>query len=371
MLSRTLLRLSVVTLAVGLGLAALPANATTSSAPAGALPRGRQRRPRVTPGATVWQASQLQHGHIPGFAPGSPDWGLTIDTAFMLAADGSQPTVLAQVKKAVARHILDYAVFKGATSSGAMSKVLLVASVLRADPASFGGIDVRKRELKLVAPPSAGFEAGRLRDTGKTDFSNVFGQSYGTIGLARSGGVPQSVVDYLVKQHCTQGYFRLAEKVGKTCDQSNSAPDVDATALALEALVAAQADGATVTHGLIASTASWLVSVQNSDGSFAEDASMNNPDANTTGLAGVALAAAGRKSAQREAATWIASLQITRANAGHGPARPDVGAIAFDPRTLADGLANGLGDNRPQWWRSTPQAFFALVPIPLGTLTAP
>jgi hypothetical protein len=322
--------------------------------------------------AGAWQSIQLRNGHIPGYAPHHPDWGLTIDTAFMLAANGQQGDRLQQVEQAVAKHILDYAVYKGSTSSGAMSKVLLVSEVLKADPESFGGIDVRKKELKLVAPPSAGFEAGRLRDTGKHDYSNTFGQAYGTVGLARSGGVPQDVVDYLLKQRCSAGFFRLDEMAGQTCDDSGSSPDVDATALGLEALIAAKANGAAVSHAAIAGTAAWLVSVQNADGSFAEDASgPANADSNTTGLAAVALDAAGRTSARLKAASWVAGLQLTKANTGQGPARPDIGSIAFDPDALADALANGLGANRPQWWRSTPQAYFALHPVPLGTLTAP
>ncbi|MDX6309041.1 MAG: hypothetical protein QOI06_2087 [Nocardioidaceae bacterium] len=361
--SRTVRSLCVAALAAGLVLASSPADATGAGPAVHYAARGRL--------AAEWQASQLKHGHIPGFSPGSPDWGLTIDTAYMLAADGSRPAVLAKVKKAISRHILDYAVFGGSTSSGAMSKVLIASEVLRADPTRFGGINVRKRLLKLVAPRSAGFEHGRLRDSGSRDFSNVFGQSYGTIGLARSGGVPQSVVDYLVKQRCSRGYFRLLEAVGKTCNQSGSRPDVDATALALEALLAAKAHGATVSRRLISGTATWLLSVQNADGSFAEDARATGVDSNTTGLAGVALAATGHGAARLKAAHWVSTMQIKRARAGNGPARRDVGAIAFDHPALADAIANGLGDNRPQWWRSTPQAFFALVPIPLGTLTAP
>lgn len=321
--------------------------------------------------AAIWQGSQLVHGHIPGYAPGSPDWGLTVDTSFMLAADGQQADVLAQVKQAIARHITDYADYKGSTSSGAMAKVLVVSEVLKADPEHFGGMNVRKKLLSLVAPAGAGFEAGRLRDTGKHDYSNTFGQAYGTVGLARSGGVPQDVVDYLLKQRCSAGYFRIYETAGQTCDQTGDGPDVDATSLAIEALLAAKANGATVSRADISGSAKWLVSVQNADGSFAEDASSQNAESNSTGLASVALSATGHTSARLKAASWVAGLQLTRANTDHGPARPDLGAIAFDPATLADGLANGLGSNRPQWWRSTAQAYFAFNPVPLGTLTAP
>lgn len=321
--------------------------------------------------AAHWQASQLRNGRMPGFSPGNPDWGLTIDVAFMLAADGTQPGVLGEVRHAISLHVLDYAVYQGDTASGAMAKALLVSKVLKGDPTDFGGLNLRKRVLNLVAPAGAGFEAGRLRDTGRTDYSNVFGQSYGTIGLARSGSVPQPVVNYLLKQRCAAGYFRLFETAGETCDQSGSDPDVDATALALQALIVAKADGATVSHRLIVDTTSWLISVQRAGGFYSEDATGDAPSSNSTGLAANALVAAGHNSPRLKAAAWVASVQLTKANAGSGPAKPDIGAIALNPDALADGIANGLGDNRSQWWRVTPQAFFALVPAPLGTLTAP
>jgi hypothetical protein len=352
-------------LSAGLALATLPAQA----APPGVQPQTNYAARGHL--AAQWQASQLVNGHLPGFAPGSPDWGLTIDTAFMLAADGGHATVLARVKKAIARHLLDYAVYQGDTSSGAMAKALLAAEVLKADPTHFGGLNLRKRVLKLVAPRSAGFEAGRLRDTGATDYSNVFGQSYGTIGLARSGSVPQDVVGYLLKQRCSPGYFRLFMTTGETCNQSGSTPDVDATALALQALIAAKHDGASVGRRVIRGTTSWLISVQSPNGSYSEDATDSAPSSNSTGLAANALVAAGHVSPRLKAAAWVASMQLTKAKVAGGPAKTDIGAIAFDPAALAHAIAHGLGDARSQWWRVAPQASFALIPAPLGTLTVP
>lgn len=355
------------------GLTLTPASAGTTAAPATASRQAGPTTDYAARGrlAATWQAGQLRSGRMPGFSPGHPDWGLTIDTAYMLAADGSQPAVLAQVTKAIAGHILDYAVYQGDTSSGAMAKALLVSEVLKGDPTHFGGLNLRQRVLDLVAPPSAGFEAGRLRDTGQTDYSNVFGQSYGALGLARSGTVPQDVVDYLLKQRCAAGYFRLFITAGETCDQSGSDPDVDATALALQALVAAKAAGAVVSTQAMRGTTTWLISVQNPSGSYSEDASATAPSANSTGLAANALVAMGHIGPRLKAAGWVADRQITSAKAGSGPARPDIGAIALNQDALAQALAHGLGDDRPQWWRVSPQAFFALIPAPLGTLTAP
>jgi hypothetical protein len=350
------------TLCSGVGLSAVPADASlqpaTNYAAKGHL-------------AAVWQAAQLRHGHMPGFAPGYPDWGLTIDTAFMLAAEGTQRAALTAVRGAIARHVRDYAIYQGDTSSGAMAKALLVSEVLGADPTHFGSFNLRKQVLRLVAPPSAGFEAGRLRDTGATDYSNVFGQSYGTIGLARSGGVPQDVVDYLLTQRCADGYFHLYETAGQTCDEAGDGPDVDATALALQAMIAARAAGARVPRPTIVATTDWLISVQHPDGAFSEDGGVKTPSANSTGLAANALIAAGHVSPRLKAAAYVFALQLTGPKVGDGPARKDIGAIAFNRVALRDAIAHGLGDSRPQWWRVAPQAAFALVPGPLGTLTAP
>lgn len=347
------------------GAAAAPAAATggrSSSAAAANVTKAHH--------AAGWQAGQLVNGHMPGFQPGQPDWGLTIDVEFMLAADGKQAQASSAVQRAISKHWRDYAVRQGHTYSGSASKALLAAVVAGADPTHFGGQNVRKLVVGLIAPASAGFEAGRLRDAGGADLSNAFGQAYGTLGLARSGAVPQSVVDYLVKQRCSAGYFRIVETAGKTCDETGDGPDVDTTALALQALLAAKADGANVAQGTIDGSAAWLASAQLGDGSYSADGSADAPNANTTGLAANALAATGFRSAQKAAAHWVASLQITKVDAGHGPARPDVGAIGFDPAALADALKNGLGDNRSQWWRVGPQAYFALAPHPLSTLAS-
>lgn len=368
LVSTRVLSIAVISVGLGLGSVTLPAQAAPS--PRHVAPDSINYQARGQQ-AAEWQATQLRKGHMPSGFPGYPDWGLTIDVAFMLAADGSQPNVLARVKRAIAHHITDYAVYQGDTASGAMAKVLVASKVLKADPSSFGGINVRKRVLKLVAPASAGFEHGRLRDTGATDYSNVLGQSFGTIGLARSGSVPQSVVDYLLKQRCHAGYFRIVETVGQTCDGAGSEPDVDATAVALQALVAAKADGAAVGNGVVSDTAAWLASVQHGNGSFGGGTSTPDPNANSTGLAAQALVAAGRPAARLRAASWVASVQVTARKAGQGPAKTDIGAIAYNRDAFNDGIANGLGANRPQWWRATPQGFFAFVPVPLGTLTAP
>jgi hypothetical protein len=199
----------------------------------------------------------------------------------------------------------------------------------------------------------------------------VIGQSYAVIGLARSGGVPDAAVRYLLKERCRSGYFRLKESGNSTCGRKSPA-DVDATALALQALIAARGHGAHVRARVIHGTADWLAAAQHRNGSFGGGASTAAPNTNSTGLAANALSAAGRHRARLAAAQWVAHLQITRKRAHHGPVRTDLGAIAYRPAGLKRALSGGIGRRqRDQFRRATPQAYFALAPAPLNSLLAP
>lgn len=345
--------LALLVASAGVALVASSANAAPAETPASTAKAGAA--------AASWQVGQLKHGVM------GKDWGLTIDVGFMLAADGSYPKNVKTLTNQLASHLTDYTGSATDRQAGPTAKALLAAVVLGADPGDFGGSDVRQWTLDLVAPGSAGFQAGRLENAGGSDTSNVFSQAYGVLGLSRSGSVPQSTVAFLLKQRCSAGYFRLTESTGTTCDQDQTGYDADATALAIEALIAAKADGATVDQATIDASASWLASDQQTNGSFEEGKGFGF-NSNSTGLAAQALAADGQKAAQLQAAAWVASLQVTKKNAKNGPAKPDIGAIAYDPAGLASGLKSGLGSSRSVWQRATPQAYFALVPKPLTTL---
>jgi hypothetical protein len=322
--------------------------------------------------AARWQSGQLTHGSIYNSTFGFTDWGLTIDTGFAMAADGTTPVRLGRLRTALANHVRDYTTFGGDTFAGPTAKLLLATKVLRAAPRNFGGVNVRAQLLRLMAPASAGFEHGRFRDTGSQDFSNVIGQSYAVIGLARTGGVPVPAVSYLIKQRCSAGYFALAPTVGKTCNQAGGTPDVDATAIALQAMIAARAQGVQFPDWLIGRTGTWLASAQKRNGSFGGGTGTAAPNSNSTGLAAQALFAVGRNQARLRAASFVAKLQITAARAAAGPARSDIGAIAYNRAAFNAAISGGITDTtRDQWRRSTPQAFFALHPVPLTRLLAP
>jgi hypothetical protein len=334
--------------------------------------------------AAGWQGRQLDAtGAIPSPFAGFEDWGLTLDSALAFAADGRHPEKTHTVTAAIRDHwFADYATFKPgpnkprSISANATAKTLVVAKVLRRNTRDFGGHDVRAMLLDRMAGPSAGAERGRFRD--KTtpqltqDFSNTFGQAYGVIGLARTGTVPDDAIKYLLKQRCAAGYFRIDEVARETCDAGGSTPDVDATAIAIQALITARDHGATLPAGVLNGTVDWLVSVQKANGSFGGGAATEASNSNSTGLAAQALAAASRPTHAAKARGWVKTLQITPANAKGGKAAKDIGAIALNPAGLRAALKNGLTKtSRPIFQRATPQAFFALDPEPLGELSAP
>lgn len=319
--------------------------------------------------AARWLGGELTSGRIVG-EYGS-DWGLTLDTGFALAADGSQPIRLGRLTEAVRNN---YDVYTGSGAeqyAGATAKVLVFAKVVGANARDFGGADVRSDLLALEE--QSGPDAGRLSDSSQYgDYSNTIGQSLGVIGLARSGGVPTDVVTFLLRQQCSTGYFSLYITSGTSCDAAAGAPHVDATAFAVQALLAAERSGVAVADWRVVRAARWLKAVQRDNGSFAEDGGDGLASANSTGLAAQALQALGHSAARQQAAAYVASIQITAARAGDGPARTDIGAIAFNRAQLRTALRDGVTDStRGTFRRATAQAYFALVPRPLGTLRAP
>jgi len=325
--------------------------------------------------AADWLAGELERNRMPSGFGDFTDWGLTVDTLLALSAEGSKSGRVAKIAGVLANHVEDYAGGGGERYAGASAKLLLAAKVARTDVRDFGGHNLRARVLNMVAGPDAGFEHGRLRDRSQFgDFTNTISQSFGVLGLSRTGEAPQSTVDFLLKQRCRSGWFRLTEEPDQRCRAAQDEPDVDATAYAVQALVSARADGASLPKGTVRETASWLVSAQRGSGAFGGGASTEAANTNSTGLAVQALTATGRERAADRAASWVADLQLTRRRTAGTPARDEVGAIAYNRAAYRDAVRNGIpGDDgsRDQWRRATAQGIFAFAPIPLSSLRVP
>jgi len=266
-----------------------------------------------------------------------PDAGLTVDALFSFAAAKSVGANGAAAAAWLAQPAITAGYVGDGTEAyaGATAKLALAAQVRGLDPTNFGGVDLLTRLRGLQAP------SGRFADrSGYGDYSNAFSQSFALIALDRAGGAPAAAVSFLVGSRCADGGFPM-QFAQATCES-----DVDATAMAVQALTAT-GRWAAATAG-----ARWLVGAQASDGSFSYYGSAN---ANSTGLAAQALVASGRLGAWLKARQFLIGLQV-----GCSGAVADRGAIAytaagFDPSTAR---------------RATAQALPGAAGVGFGTLSA-
>ncbi|SCF18978.1 Prenyltransferase-like [Micromonospora haikouensis] len=366
-------------LATGLG-AIVATTVVTAAVPLAGVAAPAPADAAAARDATSWLAGEFTDGTLPG-PFGGQDWGLTIDGIIaMSATGGSVPTRQAATGQ-VAAHVRSYNSYddwgiEGFTDGGATAKLLYVASAAGADPTDFGGYDLRAVTLSLVAGADAGHQRGRITsrttaDSGP-DASNTFDQSFAVLGLARSGDLPQDTVDFLVRQQCAAGGFRLypdtADGPSPSCDEQPGATlDVDSTAMAVQALLAAADSGATDATDAARRGADWLVGQQHADGSFGGSGPTTGANSNSTGLAGQALAAAGRDSQAAQAAHALTGLQLTATNGG--AAAGDAGAIAYHAESFTGAVTAGITDtDRDQWRRATAQALLGLAQVPLGRI---
>lgn len=335
----------------------------------------------VSPSATnagAWLASQLTDGlvHNPNFG-GFDDYGLSVDVLMALQeADTQGPkqdAIVSALRKSIKNYVFNFPSSGPADGiwSGSSAKALIAVQAAGKNGKSFGGVDlVATIEGTIEA---TGADKGRLKDQdiadfanpgGFVDYSNLLYQAYGLQGLAEARSAKVGDVrDFLLKQQCGPGYFRLYP--------GPCVVDVDATAIAIRAMSAAKADGVAGLDSALTKATAWLKKQQRSDGSFSGGASTPDPNTNSTGLAASALALRGNLAAARKAAAWTYRLQ---AGASSGAKlSKDAGAVALGPDQFAAGKKDGINDTtRAEWQRATAQAALALIyldPTTIGTVT--
>jgi len=259
------------------------------------------------------------------------DWGLTIDAILALAADGrgdesAASTAAGLVEANVASYVTGGEFGPDDRYAGALAKTLLMAQIQGDDGRDFNGFDLPAELLARLR--ADGPDAGRFSDKSFGDFSNGFSQALALLALDRTpGGAPASAVEFLLAQQCPGGSFRGDYTTPGGCT-ADTAATVDATGFALQALVAVEPTCAT--RQAVADAVDSLISGQNAGGSFGGESGSN---ANSTGLAAVALRSLGETGAADEAAGFIAGLQLQDGD--------DLGAIALNQAGLtaaADGV---------------------------------
>jgi hypothetical protein len=322
--------LVLVAISVGCACALTPALASAATAPT------------RSQAASGWLARQMVHSShfVTVFSGVSyPAQGETIDALLAFAATKSANGYGARaITWLETPSVLSNYIGSGTESyAGATAKIALAAEVRGINPAKFGKVNLIKALAKLLT------KSGRYSDHSVYgDFSNAFSQSLAIIALTRHGGAPAKAVRFLVSSECKNGGFPL------NFGQKTCVSDTDSTAMDVQALLAA-GHRAPAVRGL-----SWLKRVQHTNGGL-DAAGATTPNANTTGLAGVAFAAAGWDHNAALAATFLRSLQV-----GCSAKRWERGAIAYDATGFAESTAVD----------ATAQGILGLADVSLANISA-
>ncbi|MBW4718263.1 peptidase [Saccharothrix obliqua] len=277
-----------------------------------------------TEAAAGWLARQLVDGERFEVVAGGtayPDQGLTIDALLAFDAAGVAQDNAAKALAWLGRPDVVQGFVsdeEGSQYAGGYAKLALAVLAQGGDPTSFGGVDLVQGLLARQDP------SGRFTDRTSfpSDLTNNFTQSIAVIALERHGAAPPAAVDYLAAGACPGGGYPLKFA------QPRCEPQVDATAMAVQALLAA-GRAADATAAL-----DWLAARQQADGGFVDDGLPDAvaPNANSTGLAAQALRVGGRTAAADRAAAHLVGLQV-----GCGDAA--AGAIAYDAGGFRPGNA--------------------------------
>jgi len=345
-----------------LGAAIAVASLLVPAGPAAAVDPGTAAHPADA--AARWLADELvaKDGMLT-ISFGGPDefadHGLTIDAVLALLAAGAEDHPAVDLSSAalaaeLGPYVTGFSPNPDDRAANAVAKALLLERATGTDVSPTYDLDGDLRSLM----ETAGDDAGRFSDTdsqGFGNFANGIGQALAVLALDRTpGGVPDAAVDFLLRQQCDDGSFRLYhfgyvlsfdpfETVDAHDCEDPAEGDADATAFALQALLVLPSDAEVATAVDMAVT--YLLGQQEASGGFLGTGAVNS---NTTGLAAAALRASGEVAAADAAAGFLAGLQLSTC--------VDFGALAYDGAALAAGIAADRG----QWTRATAQGALGL-----------
>lgn len=314
--------------------------------------------------ASSWLKGELTNGLVVGEF--GADYGLSIDAGLALDQAGDRVAVRA-ISNALAPKVNEYisggAADPSSTYAGPTAKAATFATVAGANPSSYGGVNLISRLEERVSGTAP--IVGRIEDRSTFgDFANVVGQSYAVRALSRAKSQEaDEALTFLLAQQCTSGYFRLnftksttAPAQGCVEGDPTSAPDMDATSLAVINLVGSRANSKTVQDAL-AKAGTWLASKQKANGSFGGGTSTSKANTNSTGLAGFALGLLKNRDAATKAAVYVRKQQpVDKARCRSALTR-DTGAIGYDKAAVKAARTAGItAATTDQWRRATAQA---------------
>ncbi|WP_344314825.1 hypothetical protein [Fodinicola feengrottensis] len=293
------------------------------------------------------------------------DPGLVADVVLALHAAGVAP---AEAKAATAG-LRATAFPAGPPSAGLIAKYLLVALDQGVDAHRWDA-DRDGRSVDLVRRLLSTVDGnGRFASsTAQNDLSGMQAQALAIVALHRSGATSDEVpaVAYLLRQQCPSGGFRSAPGPGQpagTCaGPDNADVSVTNTAMAVWALVTAGHQGAALERAL-----RWLAAKRDRSGGYGSDSRTaasiaTSVNAGSTGLASLALAAAGNSKEPAGCTGWLGRLQLP-VTSTQAELR---GAIAPSPADLAALVTTPVaywtsGDNADRVRQATAQAILGLT----------
>jgi hypothetical protein len=337
---------------------------------------------RAVEAGAAWLTGQLTDGlvHNDQFG-GFDDYGLSADFAFALEEVGKDATASAVVDAIEPKSESWVAGGPGRVYAGSLAKMVSLVQATGQDATAYNGTNQVTRLANLVS--SSAPVSGRLEDAGvnpvdpwDADFVNVIGQSFASRALTTAGSSRAAdATGFLLDQQCNEGFFRATLTADKTSTQQGCVSGIDTGSIDTTALtivnILATPGASTRAKGAAALAASWLKTQQAPDGSFTAGGA-EGYNANSTGLAGWALAEAGDTASATKAAAWLRGVQIADLAPCATTLTADNGALAFKPDLLSAARTSGIAPGaRDQYRRATAQALPALAHVPAAAGAAP
>jgi prenyltransferase beta subunit len=226
--------------------------------------------------ALQWLATQqnTDGGFSNGFSPES-NIGATADAIIAIASAGQDASTWQKGGASPLDYLAAQVKAGNVKGAGLLAKVTLAAVATGQDPRSFGSTD-------LIAAIQADFK----KDTNIYG-SSLFDHALALLALANAGqSLPDAAVTALVNSQAEDGAWSFSG------DKTPGAGDTNTTALAVQALVAANR------RDPVAKALDYFKKVQNPDGGFTYQKPSQfgeDTDANSTALVIQALIAAGEK----------------------------------------------------------------------------
>ncbi|MEA5055762.1 MAG: DUF4430 domain-containing protein [Propionicimonas sp.] len=319
--------------------------------------------------AAAWMAAQLADNKNVLSYSGSTDWGLTMDALFALAGakvGGKQITATAHALYASGESYIGPQ-NQLASRWPYVAKTALALEIAGIDPTAF---PVGGSTRDLIADLRSS-----IRPDGRwTNSADAFKTSLGILALSRTEqGVPASAVTAYQAMACLDTSNANFGSFGYLSGCSGA--DVDTTAMAVQALLAA---GVSASDPSVSNAVAWLGKQQDKDGSFPSPWGPGNT--NSGGLAGQALFGAGKTSEALASAAFVQSLQLSCMTAADEKVtdaavvkslKAATGAIAYNADGWSEALEYGLdATNIDQWRRATAQAILGLGSPTLGFVSA-